>query len=160
MASYTLRNQLLPGDLSQVALLHATIYYEEQGFGMGFETYVMESLVEFYRQYDPQQDKVWIVEGNGRIVGFLLLMHRPNFQAQLRYFILDKAYRGLGIGKKLMQEWMDFYRERGYKGAYLYTTSGLDSAAHLYESMGFQKASEKASEDFGVPLHEIRYELY
>lgn len=55
---------------------------------------------------------------------------------------------------------MDFYQEKGYQGAYLYTTSGLDSAAYLYESVGFRKVSEKASEDFGVLLHEIRYELY
>ena len=160
MAAFTIRNTLQPGDLSQVALLHGRIYAKEQGFGIGFEIYVMESLVEFYRQYDPELDKVWIVESEGSMVGFLLLMHRPNNQAQLRYFVLEEAFRGKGIGKRLVQEWMDFYREKGYKGAYLYTTSGLDSAAYLYVGMGFRKVSEKASEDFGVPLHEIRYELY
>ncbi|MBC6366384.1 GNAT family N-acetyltransferase [Algoriphagus sp. AK58] len=156
---YSIRNQLLPGDLSQVALLHAKIYFEENGFGIGFEAYVMESLLEFYRQYDLEKDKVWVVENAGKMVGFLLLMHRPQNQAQLRYFILEKAYRGQGIGRKLMQEWMDFFLEKGYSKAYLYTTSGLDPAVHLYENFGFQKVSEKASEDFGVPLHEIRYEL-
>lgn len=160
MGAFTIRNTLQPGDLSQVALFHARIYYRELGFGIGFEAYVMESLVEFYRQYDPDFDKVWIVESEGRMVGFLLLMHRPNNQAQLRYFVLEEAFRGKGIGKKLVQEWMDFYQEKGYQGAYLYTTSGLDSAAYLYESMGFRKVFENASEDFGVPLHEIRYELY
>ncbi len=160
MAAITIRNTLGPGDLSQVALLHAKIYSQELGFGIGFEAYVMESLVEFYRQYDPELDKVWVVEAGGQMVGFLLLMHRPRNQAQLRYFVLEEAYRGKGIGKKLVQEWMDFYQEKGYQGAYLYTTSGLDSAAYLYESVGFRKVSEKASEDFGVLLHEIRYELY
>jgi peptidyl-dipeptidase Dcp len=54
---------------------------------------------------------------------------------------------------------MEFYREKGYEGAYLYTTSGLDSAVHLYESFGFRKVSEKHSEDFGVPLKEILFRL-
>ncbi len=159
MASFSIRNQLRPGDLSQVALLHAKIYYGEQGFGIGFEAYVMESLVEFYLQYDEEKDRVWVVEESGVLIGFLLLMHRPANQAQLRYFILEKNYRGQGIGRSLMNEWIEFYQAKGYESAYLYTTSGLDSAVHLYEHFGFKKVSEKASDNFGVPLNEIRFEL-
>jgi ribosomal protein S18 acetylase RimI-like enzyme len=160
MGNYSIRNHLLPGDLSQVALLHAKIYFEEHGFGLGFELYVMESLLEFYRQYDEEKDRVWVVEDSGVLVGFLLLMHRPENQAQLRYFILQKAYRGKGLGRQLMREWMEFFKKKHYSSAFLYTTSGLDQAVHLYESFGFSKVHEKASEDFGVPLHEIRYELH
>lgn len=159
MAEISIRNKLLPGDLGKIAALHGKIYAEEHGFGMGFEAYVMESLVEFYRQYDPQKDKVWVVEDQEQLVGFLLLMHRPENQAQLRYFILVKNCRGKGLGRKLIEEWMDFYREMAYAGAYLYTTSGLDPAVHLYESFGFRKVSEKHSEDFGVPLKEILFRL-
>jgi peptidyl-dipeptidase Dcp len=159
MSDLAIRNTLRSGDLGQIAALHGKIYGEEHGFGLGFEAYVMESLVEFYRQYDSQLDKVWVVEDQGKLVGFLLLMHRPEHQAQLRYFILEKKYRGIGLGRRLISEWMDFYREKGYEGAYLYTTSGLDSAVHLYESFGFRKVSEKHSEDFGVPLKEILFRL-
>lgn len=159
MTRFSIRNTLMPGDLGQVAYLHGRIYAEEHGFSFGFETYVMESLVEFYTQYDPEKDRVWVVESQGKMVGFLSLMHRPDNQAQLRYFILEKDYRGVGLGKELLKEWMAFFHEKGYSAAYLYTTSGLDSAAHLYESVGFRKVSEKQSEDFGVPLHEILYRL-
>ncbi len=157
MKSPTIRNTLLPGDLGQVAYLHGKIYAEEHGFGQDFEAYVMDSLLEFYRQYDPEIDRVWVVENDGRMVGFLLLMHRPENQAQLRYFIIEKEYRGTGLGRLLMGQWMDFFQQKGYAGAYLYTTSGLDPAVHLYERFGFRKVSEKQSEDFGVPLHEILY---
>lgn len=157
MATFSIRNTLLPGDLGQVSALHGKIYFDEHGFGLGFETYVMESLLEFYRQYDPEMDKVWVVEAQGKMVGFLLLMHRPENQAQLRYFILEKEFRGNGLGRILMKEWMDYYLEKGYSGAYLYTTSGLDTAVHLYESFGFHKVSEKDSEEFGVPLKEILF---
>ncbi|MCS5491449.1 GNAT family N-acetyltransferase [Algoriphagus limi] len=155
----TVRNDLQPGDLGQVAALHGRIYFEEHGFGMGFEAYVMESLLEFYRQYNPNRDRVWVVEREGKMIGFLLLMHRQDIQAQLRYFILEKPYRGMGLGKKLMEEWMDFYREKGYKGAFLYTTSGLDPAVSLYERFGFRKVSQIKSRNFGVPLLEMLYRL-
>lgn len=159
MEEFSIRKTLKPGDLGMIAALHGKIYHQEHGFGFGFEAYVMESLLEFYHQYDSDKDAVWIVENQERMVGFLLLMHRPNNQAQLRYFILEKAYRGLGLGKTLVNEWLSFFREKEYASAYLYTTSGLDPAVHLYETVGFRKVSEKQSEDFGVPLHEIRYQL-
>ncbi|GAA0880500.1 hypothetical protein GCM10009119_34700 [Algoriphagus jejuensis] len=157
MENFSIRNTLRSGDLGQVAYLHGKIYAEEHGFGFGFETYVMESLVEFHRQFDPEKDRVWVVEAQGKMVGFLLLMHRPENQAQLRYFILEKAYRGIGLGKILMAEWMAFYHEKAYSSAYLYTTSGLDPAVHLYKSVGFHKDSESQSVEFGVPMNQILY---
>ena len=86
-------------------------------------------------------------------------MHRPNNQAQLRYFILDKTFRGIGLGKKLMGEWMDFFQERQYQSAYLFTTKGLDPAVSLYERHGFRKVSEKMTENFGFPMLEVYYRL-
>ncbi len=155
----SIRNELRPGDLGQVVALHGKIYSEEHGFGLEFEAYVMESLLEFYRQYDPKRDRVWVVEKGDKMVGFLLLMHREDSQAQLRYFILQKEYRGHGLGKKLIEEWMDFYNSVGYKGAYLYTTLGLEPAVSLYERYGFRKISEMKSRNFGVPLLEMLFKL-
>ncbi|MCE7056859.1 GNAT family N-acetyltransferase [Algoriphagus sp. AGSA1] len=158
-AEFLIRNTLEPGDLGQVAALHGKVYSEEYDFGLGFEAYVMESLLEFYCAYDLEKDRVWVVEHEGRMVGFVLLMHRPSNRAQLRYFILAKEFRGRGIGSRLMKEWMEFYTERNYGGAYLYTTSGLDAAASLYERMGFRKISEMKSRNFGMSMLEQYYEL-
>ena len=156
---FFIRNTLEPGDLGQVAALHGKVYSEEHDLGIGFEAYVMESLLEFYRAYNQNRDKVWVVESEGKLVGFVLLMHRPANRAQLRYFILAKEFRGQGIGSRLMKEWMEFYHERDYDAAYLYTTAGLDAAASLYEKMGFRKISEMKSRDYGLPLLEQYYEL-
>lgn len=104
MASFSFRNYLLSSGLSQLALLHAKIYFEESGFGMGFEVNVMESLVEFYKQYGSEKDRVCVVEDDGLMVGFSMLMHRTENQAQARYFILEKTYRGQWFGGKLLQE--------------------------------------------------------
>src|SRR5215470_656120 len=103
----TIRTELKPGDIGYVIYLHGILYKNEYGYGIEFETYVAEGLVEFYRQYDPQKDRVWICEHENNMVGFLLLMHRGN-AAQLRYFILQPKYRGIGLGNKLMNLYMDF----------------------------------------------------
>ncbi|WP_243431603.1 GNAT family N-acetyltransferase [Algoriphagus lutimaris] len=148
-----------PGDLGQVAALHGKIYGDEHGFPIGFEMYVMESLAEFYRQFAEERDRVWVVESDGRMVGFLLLMHRAENSAQLRYFIIEKPFRGIGLGKELMKKWMEFFKEKKYQSAYLYTTSGLDPAISLYERYGFVRISEEQTENFGFPMLEILYRL-
>lgn len=154
----TIRTELRPGDIGYVVYLHGHLYAQEYGYGITFETYVAAGLHEFYQQYDPQKERVWICEHNNSIVGFLLLMHRGK-AAQLRYFILEPAYRGIGLGKKLVQLYMDFLRQAGYESSYLWTTDELPAAAHLYTRQGFVLTDEKPSTAFGKPLKELRYEL-
>src|SRR5215467_7965675 len=97
-----IRTELKPGDIGYVVYMHGCLYKKEYNYGIEFETYVAEGLAEFYRQYDVEKDRVWICEHKNKIVGFLLLMHRGDV-AQLRYFILDPKYRGIGLGNKLMR---------------------------------------------------------
>ena len=153
------RNDLQPGDLGYVIHLHGRLYGTEYGYGVAFEMYVAQGLAEFYKQYDPDKDRVWICEHDDRIVGFLLLMHREDNAAQLRYFLLDPEYRGIGLGKRLMDLYMDFLHERGYKFSYLWTTHEQEAAASLYKRYGFVLTEEKESTAFGKRLKEQRYDL-
>ena len=155
----TIRTELKPGDLGYVIYRHGKLYSEEYGYGINFEAYVAAGLYEFYKGYNPQLDRVWICEHNSQIIGFLLLMHRENNSAQLRYFYLESAYRGIGIGKKLMSLYMDFLLKCGYRSSYLWTTNELDAAATLYTRCGFKLSEEKESMEFGKSLKEQRYDL-
>ena len=154
----TIRTELRPGDLGYITYLHGALYGKEYQYGISFETYVAAGLNEFYQQYDPSRDRVWICEHGEEIVGFLLLMHRGE-AAQLRYFLLEPAYRGLGLGKKLMEMYMAFYRQCGYTSSYLWTTNELPAAASLYTRYGFRLVEEKESSAFGKLLKEQKYEL-
>lgn len=153
-----IRTKLLPGDIGYITYLHGHLYYEEYKYGIVFETYVAMGLNEFYQNYDPNKDRVWICEHNNKIVGFLLLMHR-GIAAQLRYFILEPAYRGIGLGKKLMDLYMVFLKECNYESSYLWTTHELGTAAHIYTKHGFKLTEEKESQAFGKLLKEQRYDL-
>lgn len=153
-----IRTMLQPGDIGYITYLHGKLYSRENGYGIGFEAYVAKGLAEFYEQYDATRDRLWIAEHHQSIVGFLLLMHRGE-AAQLRYFVLEPAYRSIGLGNKLMQLFMTALQSLDYKTAYLWTTSELPAAAHLYKKYGFTLTEEKASTDFGKSLTEQRYDL-
>lgn len=153
-----IRTTLRPGDIGYVIHMHGRIYKQEYNYGIAFETYVAAGLHEFYQQYDPVKDGVWICEHNDHIIGFLLLMHRGE-TAQLRYFILEPAYRGFGLGDKLMQLFIAHLTHQQYRSAYLWTTDELPAAAHLYTKYGFRLTEEKPSEAFGKVVVEQRYEF-
>ena len=86
------------------------------------------------------------------------LMNRGD-TAQLRYFLVERKYRGIGLGVKLMNLYMDFLQESGYKTSYLWTTHELSTAASLYKRHGFRLTEEKDSTAFGKPVKEQRYDL-
>ncbi|HMG66148.1 MAG TPA: GNAT family N-acetyltransferase [Chitinophagaceae bacterium] len=153
-----IRSELRPGDIGYIIYLHGYLYQKEYDYGIEFETYVAAGLAEFYQRYDPQKDRAWICEHENKIVGFLLLMHREQ-AAQLRYFILEPNYRGIGLGNRLMNLFIKFLTEKNYRSAFLWTTSELPASAYLYKKYGFELKEEKPSTAFGKPVIEQRYEL-
>ncbi len=155
----SIRTELKSGDLGYVIYRHGKLYSEENDYGLPFEAYVARGLAEFYQTYDSEKDCVWVCEDGDKIIGFLLLMHRNNDSAQLRYFYLEPEYRGIGLGSKLMRLFMDFLTEKGYKSAYLWTTNEQATATKLYERCGFKLVEEKESNAFGKPLIEQRFDL-
>ena len=155
-----IRNDLKPGDIGTVISLHGSLYGSEYGYGIGFEAYVAAGLNEFYQSYDQSRDRVWICEHGSRMIGFLLLMHREKASAQLRYFLIRPEYRGIGLGKRLMDLFIQFLKQCNYRSAYLWTVDELPAAASLYKRHGFRLTEEKPSAAFfGKPLREQRYDL-
>ena len=154
----SIRNTLQPGDIGYVIHMHGALYGREYNYGIQFEAYVARGLCEFYEKYDSRRSRVWVCEHNNKMIGFLLLMDRGD-SAQLRYFLIEPEYRGIGLGSRLMHLYMDFLRACGYRKSYLWTTHELETAASLYKRVGFQITEEKESTSFGKPLREQRYDL-
>jgi len=154
----SIRTELRPGDIGYVIYMHGDLYQREYGYGIPFETYVAKGLCEFYEMYNPDRNRVWVCEHNQSMIGFLLLMDRGK-AAQLRYFLIQPEYRGIGLGSRLISMYMDFLQECGYRGSYLWTTHELNTAAFLYKRVGFKLTEEKESNTFGKPLREQRYDL-
>ncbi len=88
------------------------------------------------KQYSPQRDRIWLAASQGRLAGMVAIQHRENKQAQLRWFLLRPEFRGIGLGKALMRQAMDFCRAQRFKKVYLLTTEQQTTAGALYKKWG------------------------
>jgi len=79
--------------------------------------------------------------------------------AHLRYFLLNPDFRGIGLGKKLMDMFVNFAVECGYRSVYLWTTNEQEKASVIYKKYGFTLTEEKKSDTFGKSLMEQKYVL-
>ena len=80
-------------------------------------------------------------------------------RAQLRWFLTDPHYRGIGLGKKLLQEAIQFAKDAGYQNIFLDTTNDLDTAISIYQKVGFSKCKEKPNDTWRKGLIELEFEM-
>ncbi|MFC0273003.1 GNAT family N-acetyltransferase [Metabacillus herbersteinensis] len=147
-----------PGDVGYVAHLHGRFYEKTYGFGQMFEYYVMKGLTEFMINSDGGD--LWVAEVNGEIVGSIAITGSNDKVAQLRWFVLDGSYHGMGIGKKLMETALSFCREQRYQHVFLWTVSILEAARYLYQKYNFTLTEEKPNDEWiETTLIEERWDL-
>jgi GNAT superfamily N-acetyltransferase len=157
-AGVLLRTDLRPGDLGSIIHLHGIVYARERGFDVTFESYVAGPLSEFVRSRTDRQ-RLWIAEEGGRIVGSIGVVSVSAETAQLRWFLVDPACRGKGVGRRLVESAVAFSDDCGYAEIVLWTESALEAAARLYRAAGFRKVEEKPGRMWGVDLVEEKYAL-
>jgi DNA-binding MarR family transcriptional regulator/GNAT superfamily N-acetyltransferase len=157
-APYLLR-PLQPGDLGWVVHRHGALYAQEYGYDERFEALVAEIAARFVQRYDPAGERCWIAERNGEIVGSVFVVRKSKTVAKLRLLLVEPHARGLGIGRRLIDECVRFARRAGYRKLVLWTQSELDAARHLYVLAGFRRVHRERHHSFGKRLVAETWEL-
>jgi DNA-binding MarR family transcriptional regulator/GNAT superfamily N-acetyltransferase len=139
---YILR-QHRPGDMGWVVQRHGELYWQEYRYDERFEALVAEIVAEFIQNLDPQRERCWIAEKDGENVGSIFLVKKSQSIAKLRLLLVEPSARGLGIGKRLVEECVHFAKESGYKEIMLWTQSELPAARGIYKNAGFQLVAEE-----------------
>lgn len=151
----TIRNWQ-PGDLGYIAHRHGVLYTAEYQLAPIFESYVLEGLLKFVR--NGEKGKIWIAECNGQIAGFIAIVGIDESKAQLRWFLIEPEFRGIGLGRRLVDQAMDYCRSQNYKHVLLWTFQGLDAACHLYAKQGFTMTEQVPNDTWRKGIIEERWD--
>jgi GNAT superfamily N-acetyltransferase len=154
-----LRHDIKAGDIDFIVYLHGLLFAKEHGFGDTFEVQVAASLADFSLSFKPDKERLWVAEKSGQIIGSVGIIESSQLQARLRWLLVDPANRGLGLGKALIDEAIDFCKQCGYESIFLETFRELTAAGRLYKSASFKITEEKTKNLFGKTVTEQRYFL-
>jgi DNA-binding MarR family transcriptional regulator/GNAT superfamily N-acetyltransferase len=156
---YILRG-LETGDAGWITHRQALIYAKEYGWTSPlFEALVAEILARFITNFDPRHERAWIAERDGEVVGSVFIARASPEVAQLRLLYVDPSARGLGLGRRLVDECIRFSRAKGYKTLMLWTHDILVPAVRIYQAAGFKLIKEERHNEFGHDVNGQFWEM-
>ena len=148
-----------PGDMGWIVSRQAILYAEECGWDGTYEALAAEIVAQFINNYDTKRERAWVAEKDGERVGAVFVAKKSDEIAQLRLLHVEREARGLGIGKRLVEECVRFARQAGYQKMTLWTQSILVAARGIYKHAGFQIVNEQKHHSFGKDLTAETWEL-
>jgi ribosomal protein S18 acetylase RimI-like enzyme len=85
---------------------------------------------------------VFVAEEEGQVVGFITTRIAGD-TGRIANFGIESAYRGRGLGKKLLAHALDFFRKEGLALARIETMEQNEIGQNLYPKMGFVEVARQ-----------------
>src|ERR1700722_5979051 len=110
----SIHSDFSPGDLGQLVHIHGVQNFADYGFNHVHEAYCAKIAVELILERNKRRSRAWLAKKEDKIVGSILIVERPNNQAQLRLLFVDLTVRGIGLGRWLVEESIGYCRAGGF----------------------------------------------
>ena len=150
-APYLLRPHRI-GDLSYVVQRSIASAMEEFELGGSYETVTLGAAAHFLERFNADRECVWIAERGGAPVGSVCVRSVGVGTAELLLLHVESQARGIGIGRRLIAEAIEFATRAGYDTLQLELYDVMKTARQLFHGAGLRHISEVPDGRFGRAL--------
>ena len=98
------------------------------------------STDQLYELFHAENSALFVADAAGEICGCCGIFPTnglPEHCAELVKFYIHRDFRGKGVGKRLMEESVQFAKSSGYQSIYLESLPEFSTAVSIYEKQGF-----------------------
>jgi DNA-binding MarR family transcriptional regulator/predicted GNAT family acetyltransferase len=148
VAPYLLRPHRA-GDISYVAQRSIASAMEEFELAGLYETVMLGAATHFLERFSPERECTWMAERDGAVVGSVFVRQVDTRTAELAMLHVESRARGIGIGRRLIAEAIEFARRTGYDTMQLELLDAMKTARLLLHGAGFRHVSEATDSRFG-----------
>jgi len=111
-------------------------YAEELTIDLDFQDFEQE-LANLPGKYSPPEGVLFLAFLDNKEIGCIAFRKISKDTCEMKRLFVKKAYRGLGIGRKLVSILIEEAKDKNYKYMRLDTIPSLKKAQKLYESFDF-----------------------
>lgn len=145
--------ELSPSDVEQVAALikRNLSSYQEAGTVLAATFRRLDDLLEHYQREGRRFFVAKDPSNDGRCIGCAGIGSLHGLPAsegmgEIRDLVVEKSFRGKGLGTRLLKRCLSTSRDFGYKRIYLETTPQMENAQKLFQRFGFRPVTEAKPE--------------
>ncbi len=132
--------QIQPADNKEIAsIVRSTL--AEFGANKPGTVYYDEATDHLYEAFQAPASGYFIALTDGKLLGGAGILTSPGLPegtCELVKMYLNASARGKGLGKRMIEQCLEFAKEAGYRQVYLETMPELQKAVHVYEKFGFR----------------------
>lgn len=136
---------------------HVRHYRDVERFDATFDDAVRSALDHLEQNRDVLRCKYIIVEDGPRPVGCVFLGFEAPRRGRVRLFYLDDAYRGQGVGRRMIEMLKDHALKYGLDTLLVSTFDRHVAACILYAGAGFAAHTHQTRAHFGQNMAQIDF---
>jgi N-acetylglutamate synthase-like GNAT family acetyltransferase len=123
----------------------------DETMGVSIEEYC-ESKCDEFSSISSADGVLFILEYKDKVIGMGALHRYDSESGEIKRMYIKPEFRGRGFGKQLLKNLVEAGREAGYSALRLDTGGFMDTAQHVYASVGFKKIPEYTKSEVPIPL--------
>lgn len=127
-------------------------YAATLGVDLCFQNF-SEEIADLRKMYGPPRGCLLLARSNREPAGCIAVRSKGETVCEMKRLYIRTSYRGVGLGRRLVEAAIGYARQSGYSQMVLDTLPSMTEAQTLYESFGFREIESY----YQNPLSGVRY---